>query len=155
MQAHVAGQPLMNPKQLNPMELSWMWPASAEWRVRVGSTGLKDIVAVGGMGERELLRIFQDEHHVCVLAPSGVLAVMAEGAPPQALLRMMWQAQWLLNQQSRANGNGIKNSTDLLQNSVDALKGRFEGFLSEARAAGWDVGDVRRLSAGSVRYRLE
>ena len=59
------------------------------------------------------------------------------GATSLSVLRSIWQAYWL-----HQNWKSEKNKFNLLEQSLTELEGRFQNFMEQLEAAGWDTRQI-------------
>ncbi|XP_058109093.1 protein root UVB sensitive 5 isoform X3 [Magnolia sinica] len=102
--------------------------------VKVDST----ILSIAGV--KDLLELYAKEHHILVmnkpqqLRELEIYVSFKVGATSMTVLRSLWQAYWL-----HEHWGGSDHALVQLRKSLFELEGRFNDFLKQLEASGWDI----------------
>ncbi|XP_058109099.1 protein root UVB sensitive 5 isoform X8 [Magnolia sinica] len=89
---------------------------------------------------KDLLELYAKEHHILVmnkpqqLRELEIYVSFKVGATSMTVLRSLWQAYWL-----HEHWGGSDHALVQLRKSLFELEGRFNDFLKQLEASGWDI----------------
>lgn len=150
---HVSNSTVLGCEECNKMENILSWEKFSVPRITFG-VSLSDMLGGerSGLKMKMLLKLYANEKYILVVNKQPfkdfeTLVSFKDGATSLSVLKSVWQTYWLYKTSSKEN-----DGFDELKESLNALESRFEDFLEQLRAVGWDTDRINLKICNDVLF---
>ncbi|KAI3781608.1 hypothetical protein L2E82_11626 [Cichorium intybus] len=150
---HVSNSTVLGCEECNKMENILSWEKFSVPRITFG-VSLFDMLGgeKSGLKIKMLLKLYANEKYILVVNKQPfkdfeTLVSFKDGATSLSVLKSVWQTYWLYKTSSKEN-----DGFDELKESLNALESRFEDFLEQLRAVGWDTDRINLKICNDVLF---